>query len=97
MNDLQKLVHDCIMPYGGYWPLDTICLRLAEEVGEVNRARRKETPERVAEEIGDVMFTLVCLANAMNFDLDQIIGKCVDSVSERLNDSGVDYNTGRLK
>ena len=94
LGQVQRQVHEAIG--GRYWPCDTICLRLGEEVSEVNKARRKETVERVSEEIGDVLFTLVCLANVYGFDLDQIMAGRIANVPAQLEATGVDPETGRL-
>jgi NTP pyrophosphatase (non-canonical NTP hydrolase) len=73
MRELQKLIDNRIPEIGGYWPVDEICLRLAEECGELCQARRKGTPDQIAHEIGDVIFTAVCLANVLHVDLDTVM------------------------
>ncbi|MBU0760903.1 MAG: hypothetical protein KJ600_02390 [Nanoarchaeota archaeon] len=32
----------------------------------------------MADEIGDIMFTLICLANSRGFDLDEVINGCLE-------------------
>ena len=64
----------------GYFPPLAMLARVTEEVGELARAlmhehggkvpKPGEDPGDVGGEIADVMFVLVCLANAQNIDLD---------------------------
>jgi NTP pyrophosphatase (non-canonical NTP hydrolase) len=65
-----------------YWPPPIIMLRLGEEIGEVDRAinhiygnkkkRDDEEKQNLAEEIGDVVYSLCCLANCEKSDLSKI-------------------------
>lgn len=65
----------------GYWTPLSIMARLSEEIGEVAREvnhlygdkkkRSSESDGDVEEEIGDVLYTLVCFANANGYDLDR--------------------------
>ena len=65
----------------GYWsPLANLA-RLSEEVGELAReinhvhgAKRKKATERegrIAEELADVLFVVITLANSMEIDLEE--------------------------
>lgn len=63
----QRLVDQVIHTY---WPLDKMLIRLAEEVGELCRAFRKETRQRQEQELGDVIFTCVCIANREGINID---------------------------
>jgi len=64
---------------GEYWPPLANLARLTEEVGEIARAinqahgpKRIKTDEaaaQLAEEMGDALFVLLCLANSTNVDL----------------------------
>jgi NTP pyrophosphatase (non-canonical NTP hydrolase) len=63
----------------GYWPPLANLARLTEEVGELARElnhrfgpKRKKADEpagSVEEELGDILFVLVCLANSLEVDL----------------------------
>ncbi|AKM77911.1 MAG: MazG nucleotide pyrophosphohydrolase [Candidatus Wolfebacteria bacterium GW2011_GWC2_46_275] len=65
----------------GYWTPLSIMARLSEEIGEVareinhlhgdKRKRWNEPEGDVVEEIGDVLYTLVCFANANGYNLDR--------------------------
>ncbi len=64
---------------GEYWPPLANLARLAEEVGEIARAvnqahgpkriKADEAAAQLAEELGDALFVLLCLANSTNTDL----------------------------
>jgi NTP pyrophosphatase (non-canonical NTP hydrolase) len=64
---------------GEYWPPLANLARLTEEAGEVARAinqhhgpkrvKPEESPAEIQEELGDLLFVLLCLANSVNADL----------------------------
>lgn len=66
-----------------YWELFQITARLGEEVGEVGREighryggkkKRDDEPDGdLEEEIGDVIYTLICFANSKGYDINQSI------------------------
>jgi NTP pyrophosphatase (non-canonical NTP hydrolase) len=82
MAGLQQRVQEwCDAEWGGeYWPPLGNLARLIEEVGEVARVindrygykpKKADEPEQeLALELGDVLFTLIALANATGVDLD---------------------------
>jgi NTP pyrophosphatase (non-canonical NTP hydrolase) len=79
---LQQSVDDWIRKQtpGYFQPLQMIA-RLTEELGELARAvsyrfgekkpKSGETPGDVADELCDLIFVAICLANSMDIDLDQ--------------------------
>ena len=82
IKDLQRNVDNWVNQFSdGYWSPHEILARLIEEVGEVSReinhlygpTKKKHTEETriLGDEIGDAIFTLVCLANSKNIDLTQ--------------------------
>lgn len=73
LSEVQAEVDASVMRLEGYWPTEKILMRLAEEVGEVCRAHRKESPERVEAELGDVLYTVVAYANSHNLDISNMI------------------------
>ena len=64
-----------------YWQPHEILARLTEETGELAREinhrwgpkKKKSTEDtrELGEEIGDIIFTLCCLANSQNIDLEE--------------------------
>ena len=79
-----------------YWKPHEILARLTEEVGELAREvnhiygpKKKKSTEDIKEmedEIADVIFTLVCLANSHKIDLDKAFKKVMDKCYSRDKD-----------
>ncbi|MBU7593279.1 nucleotide pyrophosphohydrolase [Metabacillus halosaccharovorans] len=82
MKDLQKEVDDYIGQFKeGYFSPLAMMARITEEVGELAREinhsygekpkKTSEEEKKIEEEIGDVLFVLICLANSLQIDLEQ--------------------------
>jgi NTP pyrophosphatase (non-canonical NTP hydrolase) len=79
-----------------YWQPHEILARLVEETGEVAREinhlygpKKKKSNEReqdLGDEIADVIFTLCCLANSKDIDLDKSWQRIMDKCYIRDND-----------
>ena len=79
-----------------YWTPHEILARLFEEGGEFARLvnhmygpKKKKTSEAeqdIKEEIGDIIYTLICFANSHNISLDEAIRKSFDKVVKRDKD-----------
>ncbi len=57
-----------------YWPEHEIYTRLGEEFGELADALEGDSNEKIqniADEITDIMFTVICLANKLGLDLNE--------------------------
>lgn len=93
LDDLQRLVDDWIKQYGvRYFSELTNMACLTEEVGELARvmARRygdqsfKEGESQdPAEEMADVLWVLVCLANQTGINLTEAFRKTLEKKTER--------------
>src|SRR3989344_2927621 len=78
-----------------YWQPLEILTRLTEETGELAREvnhrwgpKRKKSTEDVKElgdEIGDILFTLACLANSQKINLDEAFQRVMDKAYGRDN------------
>lgn len=89
MKDIQKEVDEWVQQYkiGYFKPLE-ILARLSEETGEVAREinarfgpKVKKSSEDIAdleEEVGDIIFTLVCLSNSLGLDMEKGFQKAMD-------------------
>jgi NTP pyrophosphatase (non-canonical NTP hydrolase) len=97
LTDTQKIVDDWIQEYGvRYFNELTNMAQLTEEVGEVARiiARRygeqseKESDKNkdFGEELADVIFVAVCLANQTGIDLEAAFQKRMDRKTNRDKD-----------
>ncbi|OMP65848.1 nucleotide pyrophosphohydrolase [Domibacillus epiphyticus] len=90
MRKMQKEVDDYIGQFKeGYFSPLAMMARLTEELGELAREvnhyygekPKKSTEEEktIEEELGDVLFVAICLANSLNIDLqtahDRVMNK----------------------
>ena len=89
LKNNQKDVDDWVSQFEeGYWKPHEIMVRLAEEIGELAREinhrhgpkKKKETEniKEIGDEIVDIFFTLICLANSQGIDLDDSWKKLVE-------------------
>jgi NTP pyrophosphatase (non-canonical NTP hydrolase) len=106
IEQAQKLVDDWIKTHGiRYFNELTNMAMLTEEVGEVARiiARRygeqseKESDKNkdLGEEMADVLFVLICLANQTGVDLNKALEKNLEKKTSR--DSERHHNNEKLK
>ena len=80
--EAQRRVDEWISQFAeGYWPPLANLARLMEEVGELARLvnhrfgtkpkKPDESEQEFAEELADVLFVVLCMANEQGIDLDQ--------------------------
>jgi len=93
LDELQKQVDEWVNQFNPpYWPALEQYARLGEEVGELGRelnhlhgTKKKKSSEETKElgdELVDVIFTVICLANSHGISLDDAWRKMVD---EKMN------------
>mgnify|MGYP000188631774 CR=1 FL=1 len=97
MKEIQKEVDEWVQQYkiGYFKPLEVIA-RLAEETGELAREinhrfgpkKKKdiEDNKEIEDEIADIIFTLACLANSLDLDMDRGFKKVMDKLNTRDKD-----------
>ena len=92
MKEAQEKVDNWIKQFEeGYWPPLAIFASLVEEIGELGREindiqgyKKKETSKSALEpELGDIMFSLICIANYFKIDLEKGFIKTTDKYSKR--------------
>lgn len=94
MKDIQKQVDEWVQQYKvPYWRPHEILARLMEEVGELGREinhkfgpKKKKTNKNVnsiKEELGDIVFTICCIANSLNIDLDDSFSNTINKYNKR--------------
>jgi NTP pyrophosphatase (non-canonical NTP hydrolase) len=95
---LQVTIEEWAARYWGgeYWPPLANLARLTEEVGEIARAinqahgpkriKAEEAVAQLAEEMGDALFVLLCLANSTNVDLQAAFDATLEKY--RVRDEG---------
>jgi len=105
ISEAQKLVDNWIKTYGvRYFNELTNMAQLTEEVGEVARiiARRygeqseKESDKNkdLGDEMADVLWVLICLANQTGIDLEEALQKNLDKKTKR--DHSRHHNNDKL-
>ncbi len=97
LHEIQEEIDKWVSQYKvGYFSQFEIMTRLSEEVGELAREinhkygpKKKKTANEgsdIEEEIGDIIFTLACLANKEKIDLDNCFKKAMDKCYHRDKD-----------
>ena len=92
IKELQKEVDAYISQFKeGYFSPLAMTARLTEELGELAREvnhyygekpkKTSEVEKTIEEELGDLLFVLICFANSLNIDL----AKAHDRVMEKFN------------
>ncbi len=97
LKDVQKQVDNWVKQYTmGYWePLEMLA-RLVEETGELarefnhrfgpKRKKDREDKKELADEMADIIFTVACMANSMDIDLNEAFEKTMDKYNSRDGD-----------
>lgn len=97
MKNIQKEVDAWVQQYkiGYFKPLE-IMVRLTEETGELAREinhrfgpkKKKDTEDIVdiEQEIADIIFTLTCLSNSLDLDMDRGFKSVMDKLNHRDKD-----------
>ncbi len=96
LSDYQRAVDDWISQWeeGYFHPLSNLA-RLTEEVGELARelnerhgdkpaaTHRQSGPSAIADELGDVLFVTITLANSLDVDLDAALHRVMEKYGLR--------------
>ena len=79
-----------------YWKPHEILARLTEETGELAREinhlfgpkpkKSTEDTKEIGDELSDILFTLVCLANSQGIDLEESFQKMMEKYNKRDSD-----------
>ena len=96
LQDIQHQVDEWTSQFKvQYWQPHEILARLMEESGELAReinhlyGPKKKKPEEqtkeLGDEIGDIIFTLCCLANSKGINLDEAFKRVMDKHYDRDN------------
>lgn len=97
LENAQTLVDNWIKEYGvRYFNELTNMVLLTEEVGELARViarkygeqsfKNKEEESKLSEEMADVLFVLICLANQTGVDLTEALEKNLEKKTQRDKD-----------
>lgn len=97
LSEIQKRIDDILQGYETpYWsPLSNVA-RLSEEVGEVARVinhkygdkpkKNGEKDDDLEDELADVLWTIICLANQEGINLDNGLERSIDKLLIRDKD-----------
>ena len=93
LRDRQADVDRWIQSHGGYWDPFQNLARLSEEVGELARAVNQTRGPKVlkpgekagdpANELGDLLWVTLCLANQLGVDLEAAFERTLAKVGAR--------------
>ena len=93
LKSIQKAVNDWISKFEeGYWPPLSMLAALVEETGELARElndkegykkKRTQNDANLSLEIGDLLFSLVCIANYYHIDLDAAFKAVLEKYTKR--------------
>lgn len=97
MKEMQTDVDKYISQFKeGYFSPLAMLARMTEELGELSREvnhhygekPKKSTEEEKAieEELGDMLFVLICFANSLNIDLEEAHNRVMEKFSTRDKD-----------
>ena len=97
VQQFQRDVDEWIQSVGGgYWSPHANLARIAEEVGELARLinhtygpkpkKATEAKQEMGEELADIVFAIICLANSEGIDLGERLGDVLTKVWERDRD-----------
>lgn len=97
MEEMQQQVDTYITSFKeGYFPPMELIARLTEELGELSREvqdrygmkkkKESEAPSTLEEETGDLLFVLICFANAQNIDLTKALDNVMTKFQVRDKD-----------
>ncbi len=93
LAQLQQTIDTWIAQNGGYWSELSLLARLSEEVGEVAREynhrfgdkRKKSTEDdaALADELADVLWIVLCMANQQGIDMQQAFEATMRKITAR--------------
>ncbi|WP_297535910.1 MazG nucleotide pyrophosphohydrolase domain-containing protein [Thermococcus sp.] len=80
MKRLQKEVDELINEFGGYWKPFEMLAAAVEELGELadamlayERIKGEGSLDKIQEELGDLFFALLCIANGYGIDAEKAV------------------------
>lgn len=94
IEQIQREVHAYISQFKeGYFSPLAMLARMSEELGELAREinhhygekpkKASEQPKTIEEELGDMLFILVCFANSLNIDLTEAFDLVMNKYKKR--------------
>ena len=103
ISDLQRKVSNIVKKNELETNLETRLLDLVSELGELSKESLKSSDygkeefkytDEWVNELGDVLFSLICVANNTNVDLETALNKALNKYKRRINKKG-DIGSGK--
>ena len=103
MNNIQEKVNDLITKYNLESSLEIRYIDLISELGELGKEILNgndygksdfHNTENIESELGDTFFSLICVANALNIDLQEALENVLNKCENRFSDHG-DIGSGK--
>ncbi|MGM7701661.1 nucleotide pyrophosphohydrolase [Pseudalkalibacillus sp. Hm43] len=97
MKEMQDAVDEYIGQFKeGYFSPLAMLARMTEELGELSREvnhrygekpkKSSEDEQSIEEELGDLLFVVICFANSLHIDLDEALRIVMDKFNTRDKD-----------
>jgi NTP pyrophosphatase (non-canonical NTP hydrolase) len=94
LQDIQHIVDNWIQEHGGYWTPLSMLSAVIEELGELSKEinnlegykpkkKQNNGESRLQEELADLFFSIVCIANYYDINLNKEFLKIVEKYSRR--------------
>jgi len=93
LPEFQNRIHNWIISHGGYWPPLAMFSAITEEIGELAKEinhlegfkpkKIKSEEGNVGEELADVLYALICIANYYKIDLNKELENVIKKYSTR--------------
>ena len=97
MNNIQEKVDELIKKYNLESSIEIRFIDLISELGELGKEILKGNDygkkdfcntENIESEIGDTFFSLICVANSLNIDLQNALDNVLNKYENRFSDNG---------
>jgi NTP pyrophosphatase (non-canonical NTP hydrolase) len=93
LKEHQIIIDKWILDHGGYWSPLSMLSAIMEELGEVAKEinhiegyktkKPDEVPSSIGEELGDVIFAILCVANYYKIDINKELSLTIEKYSKR--------------
>ena len=97
MQDIQEKVNGLIKKYDLESSTEIRFIDLVSEIGELGKEILKgndygkknfSNTDNIESEVGDVFFSLICVANDLNIDLTKALDKVLNKYENRFSNNG---------
>jgi NTP pyrophosphatase (non-canonical NTP hydrolase) len=93
LKKIQEKIDDWIKNHGGYWPPLAMLSAITEELGELSREinalegfkpkKRRKEKTYLGEELADLLFSIICVANHYDIDLNSYLERIILKYTKR--------------